>query len=173
MRSVAIICALFMGMTFAAPGAQKRETNNGWVHNNCNVPLYIFSAADPSECTQGQSCTMPQISVPAGGSYQVPLHPVDGSAGGVTVKFNTVPDESVVYQAEYSIRNGLVWYNWSGVNGSPLINFRREMQIGDGTTCAQSICEPGSNSCNWYEDASGANYNIYSCPVEDIVMNIC
>jgi hypothetical protein len=164
MKLTAVLSStLLMGSAAAIP--------NGWVHNRSGVDRYIFSAADPASCV-GIPCETKQIKVPPGATYAVQFRPVDGAAGSVTVKFQTSPTLQHVYQAEYALKAGKIWYNWSAVDGSPLIGLKRVLQIGDGLFCANSICEAGSSSCDWGKDASGKDYNIFSYVSADIIMNI-
>jgi hypothetical protein len=147
---------------------------DGYVENHCSFPIYIWT--DGNGCGQG-SCSSPIWRIDGlGGAYKVPFQPVPDSSGGISVKFGLDPSDKNqagrVYQAEYSVAAGEIWYNWSHVDGAPLQNVRRSMTVGGGGECPQSICEAGSDSCDWYA-ANGLEYNVFKCGAMDIVMRFC
>ncbi|KAF2672483.1 hypothetical protein BT63DRAFT_452990 [Microthyrium microscopicum] len=147
---------------------------NGWVHNNCQSPIYVWTAAAPGSIGCTGFCSSPLVQVAPGQGYQAAFQPLPDGDGGVTVKFTTSPDGMATpYQAEFSERAGKIWYNWSGLNGSPLLGMRRSMQVGDGSSCAHSVCDAWSSTCDWYKAPDGQELNVYDCPAGDLVMDIC
>jgi hypothetical protein len=108
----------------------------------------------------------------------VPFSPVENDGGGVTVKFSKAPNTKYttakIYQAEYSVRNGRIWYNFSHVNGDPLRNVTREMWIGNHTpgSCDVIYCASGSENCDWYASA-GLEYNVHNCKADNVGICFC
>jgi hypothetical protein len=118
------------------------------------------------------------VYVPSGGGdptqdpsvgYRAAYDPVDGAPGGVTIKLSTENNKYVpgtqIYQIEYSIKDGSLWYDRSHVDGSPFAGVPRYMSVGPDGACESIFCPAGSEDCEWQP----GNINVSRCDVQDYI----
>lgn len=101
--------------------------------------------------------------------------------GGVTVKMyrDDFPHKYVptnvapIYQLEYSVLDGIIWYNLSPVDGSPFIDVARKVQVGGEGMCPVLQCGPGQTTqCDWHKDGN-LELNVKTCVAMDINLWLC
>ena len=56
---------------------------------------------------------------------------------------------SHVYQIEYSVTDGEVWYDLSAVDGTPFATNRRYLRVGSDGARPYLWCDASVSSCEW------------------------
>jgi hypothetical protein len=91
----------------------------------------------------------------------------DDGNGGVTLKLAKTPAKNgnfPVFQAEWSISSstGTLWYDLSAVDGDPVSDVERHMQVGPDGTCEVLNSGPGNTEAEWpYQPVCSSGLDVY------------
>jgi hypothetical protein len=118
----------------------------GYIHNSCPFPIYLTTAYCCHDCFTPTLVLRPGTNT-THLNITRPVHPNCGQ----TIKLSPTPDfAGDIYQIEYCVEGGVVWYNLSAIDGDPFWRVARKLEV-LGRGCESIVCPAGEreSTCNW------------------------
>ncbi|KAF2745969.1 hypothetical protein M011DRAFT_128583 [Sporormia fimetaria CBS 119925] len=117
------------------------------ITNNCPFNIYLNTASCLTNYASPSSLLRPSTSTTGWTNMTYALN----DNCGHTIKLSRTLDfEGEIYQIEYSVDKGIVWYNLSAIDGDPFWEVQRALEV-QGSQCERLVCEAGENEvgCAW------------------------
>ncbi|KAF2202131.1 hypothetical protein GQ43DRAFT_471170 [Delitschia confertaspora ATCC 74209] len=151
------------------PGAEIVSQWKSFFKNNCAFGVYVEAARCVDDPTKPAPVSGVKYIAP-GGEFENPFKHKDDACSH-TIRSSTQQDQTAnVYQVEYSVRDGNIWYDLSDIDGHPLLQYKRSLEVKQ-VGCERIFCDAkqglaGSGpDCEWpyFQTCKSGDIEFYLC----------
>jgi uncharacterized low-complexity protein len=131
--------------------------------NKTGSDIYVYTSAHDGNCGDNfvGTCDSEELKVSKDGTYTSP-YTLRVDQAGLAMKAAWAPHKNPYgpnYQVECSKKDGVLWYNYSHVEGNV---FHDVMRTLGGGQCPALHCNAGDDGCDWYKCGQG-DCNVQQC----------